>query len=73
MSRTIPPLPNTPPWRGAQLKHKDNFNFTFYWCVESQIVLNGPNGTALTLRPQGQWRHEMSHSWASENTEVGNY
>jgi hypothetical protein len=23
----IPPLPNTPLWRGAQLKHRDNFNF----------------------------------------------
>jgi hypothetical protein len=23
----IPPLPNTPPWRGAQLKHRDNFTF----------------------------------------------
>jgi hypothetical protein len=24
MSGAIPPLPNTPPWRGAQLKHRDN-------------------------------------------------
>jgi len=22
--------PNTPSWRGAQLKHRDNFTFTFY-------------------------------------------
>jgi hypothetical protein len=22
--------PNTPPWRGAQLKYRDNFTFTFY-------------------------------------------
>jgi hypothetical protein len=29
MSEAIPPLPNTPSWRGAQLKHRDNFNFTF--------------------------------------------
>jgi len=21
--------PSTPPWRGAQLKHKENFTFTF--------------------------------------------
>jgi hypothetical protein len=21
--------PNTPSWRGAQLKHRDNFNFTY--------------------------------------------
>jgi len=25
----IPPLPNTPSWHGAQLKHRDNFTFTF--------------------------------------------
>jgi hypothetical protein len=29
MSGTIPQLPNTPLWRGAQLKHRDNFTFTF--------------------------------------------
>jgi hypothetical protein len=23
MSEAIPPLPNTPQWRGAQLKHRD--------------------------------------------------
>jgi hypothetical protein len=28
MRGAIPPLPNTPPWRGAQLKHRD-FTFTF--------------------------------------------
>jgi hypothetical protein len=27
MSGSIPPLPNMPSWRGAQLKHRDNFNF----------------------------------------------
>jgi hypothetical protein len=29
MSGPSPPLPNTPPWHGAQLKHKGNFTFTF--------------------------------------------
>jgi hypothetical protein len=29
----IPPLPNTPSWRGAQLKHRDNF--TLGLCVLS--------------------------------------
>jgi hypothetical protein len=29
MSGAIPPLPNTPSWRGAQLNHRDNFTFTF--------------------------------------------
>jgi hypothetical protein len=30
MSGAIPPLPNTPPWRGAKLKHRDTFTFTFH-------------------------------------------
>jgi hypothetical protein len=29
MNGAIPPLPSTPSWRGAQLKHRDNFTFTF--------------------------------------------
>jgi hypothetical protein len=28
MREAILPLPNTPSWHGAQLKHKDNFTFT---------------------------------------------
>jgi len=29
VSGAIPPLPNTPSWRGAELKkHRDNFTFT---------------------------------------------
>jgi len=30
MRRPINLLPHTPSWRGAQLKHTDKFNFTFY-------------------------------------------
>jgi hypothetical protein len=30
MREAIPPLPqNTPSWRGAEVKHRDNFTFTF--------------------------------------------
>jgi hypothetical protein len=29
MRGAIPPLPNTPSWRGAQLKHRDIFTFAF--------------------------------------------
>jgi hypothetical protein len=29
MYGTIPPLPSMPSWRGARLKHRDNFIFTF--------------------------------------------
>jgi len=30
MRGAVPPLPHTPSWRGAQLKHRDNFTFTLY-------------------------------------------
>jgi len=30
MSGAIPSLFNTPSWRGAQLKHRDNFTFILY-------------------------------------------
>jgi hypothetical protein len=30
MRGAIPPLPNTPSWHGAQLKHRDNFTFIQY-------------------------------------------
>jgi hypothetical protein len=35
MSGAIPPLPNTPSWRFAQLKHRDNFTFTL--CLQGDI------------------------------------
>jgi len=40
MRGPIPPLPDTPSWRGTQLKHKDNFIFIF-------IPLITPNVTVL--------------------------
>jgi hypothetical protein len=48
MNGAIPPLPNTPSWRGAQLKHRDNFTFT----------------TTMTWRPWGirvQTGHKQNH------------
>jgi len=30
MHGAIPLLPNTPSWRGAKLKHTDNFTFDLY-------------------------------------------
>jgi len=35
MRGAIPPLPSMPSWRGAQLKHRDNFTFTFVECESS--------------------------------------
>jgi hypothetical protein len=57
---------NTPPWRGAQLKHRDNFTFTFTGpyidCYlrtgaeqipETSCVLNIPQTTANAQRKCG--------------------
>jgi hypothetical protein len=35
----ISPFPNTPSWRGAQLKHMDNFTFTLTKCSTSMVSL----------------------------------
>jgi hypothetical protein len=40
MRGDIPPLPNTSSWRGAQLKHRDNFTFT-YRAIRSIHVVGG--------------------------------
>jgi hypothetical protein len=43
MRAAIPPLPNTPPWSGAQLKHRGKFTFTFVFyllhCVSVKLDL----------------------------------
>jgi hypothetical protein len=31
MREAIPHSPNTPSWRGAQLKHRDSFTFTVHY------------------------------------------
>jgi len=44
MSGVIRPLPNTPSWRGAQLKRKHRDNFTFLYINYhslSSVVLTG--------------------------------
>jgi hypothetical protein len=40
MNGAIPPLPNTPSWRGAQLKHRDNFTFHFYLLTLNKVGNN---------------------------------
>jgi hypothetical protein len=37
MSGAISPLPNTPSWRGAQLKHRESF--TFFIVLEKLTVI----------------------------------
>jgi hypothetical protein len=55
MSGAIPPLPNKPSWRGAQLKHRDNFTFTFFFTKtpeeKSPDELNMVNGRAREWAP----------------------
>jgi hypothetical protein len=43
MSGAIPPHPNTPSLRGAQLKHRDNFTFTlqFTYLFMCTVSTNG--------------------------------
>jgi hypothetical protein len=50
MSRAIPPIPNTPPWRGAQLKHRDNFNFTFTFYRPYALVGTTCSNTARGMQ-----------------------
>jgi hypothetical protein len=38
MRGAIPPLPNTPSWCGAQLKHRDNFTFTFALYMKWDLI-----------------------------------
>jgi hypothetical protein len=44
--------PNTPPWRGAQLKHKDNFTFTFYDPMILHSVLQNLSSWYTSLNNQ---------------------
>jgi hypothetical protein len=37
MSGAIPPLLNTPSWRGAQLKHRDNLSVTKHHATEAEV------------------------------------
>jgi hypothetical protein len=53
MSGDIPPLPNTPSWRGVQLKHRDNFIFTYTW-VRRQGIFTGILKPGTTYRTLGK-------------------
>jgi hypothetical protein len=45
MSGAIPSLPHTPSCRGAQLKHRDNFTFTFIIYDSEAHPASYPMGT----------------------------
>jgi hypothetical protein len=64
MSGAIPPLPNMPSWRCAQLKHRDRFTFTF---SASRPAL-GPTQSSIQWTPESlsmgvkRPRREADHS-----------
>jgi hypothetical protein len=60
MHGTIPPLPNTPSWHGAQLKHRDNFAFSCHKMEASvlhrfQSCLPSGNWPRSALDVVGNW------------------
>jgi hypothetical protein len=50
MSEAIPPLPNTPSWRGGELKKKHRDNFTFYLYLSESFRRGTWIGYALLKR-----------------------
>jgi hypothetical protein len=59
MSGAIPPVPHTPSWRGAQLKHRDNFTGSE---VDPSSYPVGTGAFSLEVkRPD----HEADHSFPS--------
>jgi hypothetical protein len=56
MSGTIPPLPNTPSWRGALLKHRDNFTFLHFTQPPIRLI---PGALSLRVKRPGL---EVDHS-----------
>jgi len=41
MGGAVPPLPNTPSWRGAQGEHRDNFTSTLQYLYELNAGVSG--------------------------------
>jgi hypothetical protein len=64
MSGTIPPLPNTPSWRGAPLKHRNNFTFYNIRVDIRELVWEGV-----------EWKHlaEDRDQWRAVVNMVGNF
>jgi hypothetical protein len=64
MRRATPPLPNTPSWRGVQLKHRDNFTFYINIFIEKETDMSRfVQTTQNTIRgvrtvPEGRKPHD---------------
>jgi hypothetical protein len=63
----ISPLPNTSSWRGAQLKHRDNFTFTCSSCNILFLL-----GSSFSYRALLQGRQSVFTSQCNELLTVGN-
>jgi hypothetical protein len=50
MSGSIPPLPNTRSWRGAQFKHKEKFTFTLLLSAVTKVKFIRDGMTYIILR-----------------------
>jgi hypothetical protein len=55
--------PNTPSWRGAQLKHRDKFNFTFYFAIINWITLAQVRVQPWLLRTRYRLFKKRSSPW----------
>jgi hypothetical protein len=47
-------FPNTPSWRGAQLKHRNNFTFYLYY-----LLIGKPDGQRPFGRPRRRWEDNI--------------
>jgi len=56
MRGVIPPLPSTSPWRDTQLKHRDNFTFTFpFYYIPIFVLSTMKSITRLPLIQHGAY------------------
>jgi hypothetical protein len=58
MSGAIPSLSNTPSWRGAQLKHRDNFTFYLYIYIKIPPMI-------FLLRTWHNYFNVCQQAWAA--------
>jgi hypothetical protein len=61
MSGAILPLPNASSWRGAQLKHRDNFNFTF---IDNEINSNNKHSLRSNTKVMAAKPTRLTHKIA---------
>jgi hypothetical protein len=68
--------PNTPSWRGTQLKHRDNFTFTFYvnevgYDDEGLGLMEGPVARAVNLGCRSSFLERLNIKYSVKNLKGG--